>query len=56
MQKKFTKQNFYLFHKGGNLGASLRLAKDIMISGNKMPLIDHKKNFKQALKIMSAKK
>ena len=55
-KKKFTKQNFYLFHKGGNLGASLRLAKDIMISGNKMPLIDHKKNFKQALKIMSAKK
>ena len=55
-KKKFTKQNFYLFHKGGNLGASLRLAKDIMISGNKMPLIDHKKNFNQALKIMSAKK
>ena len=26
-KKKFTKENFFLFHKGGNLGASLRLAK-----------------------------
>ncbi len=55
-KRKFTKEKFFLYHKGGNLGASLRLAKDIMVSGNKMPIIDHKKNFKQALKIMSKKK
>jgi len=55
-KRKFTKENFFLFHKGGNLGASLRLAKDIMVTGNKMPVIDHKKNFKQALKVMSQKK
>ena len=55
-KRKFTKENFYLFHKGGNLGASLRLAKDIMVTGNKMPVIDYKKNFNQALKIMNQKK
>ena len=42
-KRKFSKENFFLFHKGGNLGTSLRLAKDIMVSGNKMPIIDHKK-------------
>ena len=55
-KKKFTKENFFLFHKGGNLGASLRLAKDIMVSGNKMPLIDYKKKFNQALKVINQKK
>ena len=55
-KRKFTKENFFLYHKGGNLGSSLRLAKDIMVTGNKMPVIDHKKSFNQALKIMNQKK
>jgi len=55
-KRKFSKENFFLYHKGGNLGASLRLAKDIMVSGNKMPTIDHKKSFRQALKVMNQKK
>ena len=55
-KRKFSKENFFLYHKGGNLGASLRLAKDIMVSGNKMPTIDHKKSFGQALKVMNEKK
>ena len=55
-KRKFTKENFFLYHKGGNLGASLRLAKDIMVTGDRMPLIDYKKNFGQALKIMNKKK
>jgi len=55
-KRKFSKENFFLYHKGGNLGASLRLAKDIMVSGSKMPIIDHKKSFKQALKVMNQKK
>ena len=33
-KRNFSKENF-LYHKGGNLGASLRLAKDIMVSGNR---------------------
>ena len=55
-KRKFTKENFFLYHKGGNLGASLRLAKDIMVTGKKMPVIDYKKNFAQALKVMNKKK
>ena len=55
-EKKFTKENFFLYHKGGNLGASLRLAKDIMVTGEKMPIIDHKKKFAEALKVMNQKK
>ena len=55
-KRKFTKENFFLYHKGGNLGSSLRLAKDIMVTGNKMPVIDHKKSFNQALKVMNQKK
>ena len=54
--KKFSKENFFIYHKGGNLGASLRLAKDIMVSGNKMPLLDHKKSFGEALRVMNKKK
>ena len=55
-KRKFTKENFSLYHKGGNLGASLRLAKDIMISGKKMPVINYKKNIREAIKIMNQKK
>ena len=55
-KKKFTKENFFLYHKGGNLGASLRLAKDIMVTGEKIPIINYKKSFEQALKIMNQKK
>ena len=55
-RKKFTKENFFLYHKGGNLGSSLRLAKDIMVTGKKMPVIDHRKSFAEALRVMSQKK
>ena len=54
--RKFTKEKFFIYHKGGNLGASLRLAKDIMITGKKMPMINYKKNFNQAVKVMNKKK
>ncbi len=55
-QKKFSKEKFKVFHPGGNIGSSLLLAKDIMVSGNKMPVINYNKNFKQALKEMNQKK
>jgi arabinose-5-phosphate isomerase len=55
-KRKFTKENFFIYHKGGNLGASLKLAKDIMVTGSKMPVIDYKKSFNQAVKVMSQKK
>jgi len=57
MQKRnFSKEKFKVFHPGGNIGGSLLLAKDIMVSGNKMPVINFNKNFRQALKIMNKKK
>jgi len=55
-EKKFTKENFRLFHKGGVLGETLKLAKDIMVVGKKMPVIKYNKNFKDALKVMNQKK
>ncbi len=55
-QKKFSKEKFKIFHPGGNIGASLLLAKDIMVTGSKMPVINYKKNFKAALKEMNKKK
>ena len=55
-EKKFTKENFRLFHKGGVLGETLKLAKDIMVVGKKMPVINYNKNFKEALRVMNQKK
>ena len=55
-QKKFSKEKFKVFHPGGNIGNSLLLARDIMITGTKMPVINYKKNLKEALKIMNKKK
>ena len=55
-QKKFSKENFKVFHPGGNIGNSLLLAKDIMVIGKKMPVVNYKKNIKAALKIMNQKK
>jgi len=55
-QKKFSKEKFKVFHPGGSIGNSLLFAKDIMITGKKMPVISYQKNFKEALKIMNQKK
>ncbi len=55
-QKNFSKEKFKIFHPGGNIGSSLLLAKDIMVKGNKMPVISYKKNFREALKVMNNKK
>tara|TARA_B100001063_G_scaffold229403_1_gene241578 strand:- start:409 stop:1062 length:654 start_codon:yes stop_codon:yes gene_type:complete len=55
-QRKFSKEKFKVFHPGGNIGSSLLLAKDIMVKGKKMPTINYKKGFKEALKVMNQKK
>ena len=46
-QKKFSKEKFKVFHPGGNIGNSLLLAKDIMVTGKKMPVINYKKILKK---------
>ena len=55
-KKKFSKEKFKVFHPGGNIGGSLLLAKDIMITGKKLPTIDIRKNLGNALKVMTQKK
>jgi arabinose-5-phosphate isomerase len=55
-QKKFSKEKFKVYHPGGNIGNSLLLAKDIMVTGKSMPIINYKRNFKDAVKIMNKKK
>ncbi len=54
--KKFSREKFKVFHPGGNIGNSLLLAKDIMVKGEKMPVINFKKNLKDALRIINKKK
>ena len=54
--KKFSKEKFKIFHPGGNIGNSLLLAKDIMVTKQKMPIINYKKKFKEAIKVMNQKK
>ena len=46
-QRNFSKEKFKIFHPGGNIGSSLLLAKDIMVTGKKMPVINYKKNLKK---------
>ena len=36
---KLSKKNFYSYHPGGQLGKKLLLVKNVMHSGNKLPLI-----------------
>ena len=47
---KFSKERFKVFHPGGNIGQTLLLVKDIMLSGSKIPKISIKKNIKEASK------
>jgi len=54
-RKNFSKEKFKIFHPGGNIGNTLLLAKDIMITGSKIPTIDYKKNLIDALNEMDKK-
>ncbi len=55
-KKKFSKEIFKRYHKGGSLGRTLLLVKDIMVTGNKIPVVDHNKTIEQAVRIIGAKK
>ena len=55
-KKKFSKEKFKIFHPGGNIGSSLLLAKDLMLTGKKLPIIDYKKSLGEALKVINQKK
>lgn len=55
MEKKgFTKEDFLMFHPSGKLGKGLTYkVRDLMISGDKMPLVDDKESFVNAINIIS---
>ena len=55
-KKKFSKEKFKIFHPGGNIGGKLLLAKDIMVKGIDLPVIDYKKNLGAALNMINRKK
>jgi len=55
-KRKFSKEKFKIFHPGGNIGGSLLLAKDIMVTGNKLPIINYNKKINDALKKINKKK
>jgi arabinose-5-phosphate isomerase len=53
---RFSKERFKVFHPGGNIGQTLLLVKDIMVTGNKLPKINIDKNIYEAIKVMEQKK
>ena len=55
-QRKFSKEKFKVFHPGGNIGQTLLLAKDIMLKGKKLPVVNINRNLKHALKEINLKK
>ena len=52
----FSKERFKVFHPGGNIGQTLLQVKDIMITGNKMPVVNVNKSIYDAIKIINSKK
>jgi len=52
---KFSKDKFKMFHPGGNIGQSLLLVKDVMITGKKLPIIKINKTIHEAIKVINSK-
>ena len=52
----FSKERFKVFHPGGNIGQTLLLVKDIMITGNKLPVVNLNKSIYDATKVIDQKK
>ena len=54
--RKFGKLDFKKIHPAGNLGAQLKTVEDIMLIGDKIPLINENIKMSDALKVLSQKK
>ena len=52
----FSKERFKVFHPGGNIGQTLLLVGDIMVTGGKLPKININKNIYDAIKVIDQKK
>ena len=55
-KKNFSKLDFKKFHPSGNLGNKLKIAHDVMLSGNKIPFVNENMSMKKALSILNLKK
>jgi len=54
LKRKFTENNFKVFHPGGMLGQSLLQVKDLMHVKSRIPLINHKNAMREALLKMTS--
>ena len=54
--KKITKKDFKKYHPSGNLGASLKMVEDIMVTSNRIPFINENSKMSNALKEINKKK
>jgi len=54
-RKKFNSDRFKIYHPSGSIGKKLISVKDVMFSGNKIPLINENKKMKDAVITMSKK-
>ena len=52
----FTAQDFRLFHPGGKLGAQLSFVRDVMHSGDAMPVVSHDARMEDAVIEMTGKR
>lgn len=55
-QRNFSAEDFRTFHPGGNLGVRLLKAKDIMHTGDEVPLVTHDTLMSEAILVMTAKR
>ena len=55
-KKKFNKKNFGILHPSGSLGKNLSSIKEIIITGNDIPLVQENTEIKNVLITMSKKK
>ncbi len=55
-KRNFGKLDFKKFHPSGSLSNKLKTAKDLMLTKNKIPLINENEPMKKALKVLNLKK
>jgi arabinose-5-phosphate isomerase len=54
-RRGFTAQDFKVFHPGGKLGAQLRLVRDVMHTGTRLPIVPASATMQEAIAEISAK-
>lgn len=54
-ERGFSANDFGVFHPGGKLGATLRYVRDIMHTGESLPLVLSRTSMREALVLMTAK-